>query len=358
MKFTIQQRTLANGTKSLVLAYNKGNKRCYEFLKLYLIPEKTRTDKQLNISTLELAEKIRAKRIISSQNQAFGFSSNINYKKSFITYFTDQTEARFNENKNYFTWRSTLKHLKLFTKGYLPMDMITEQWMLQFRSYLEKNLSPNSSNSYFNVVKHGIHDAIREGYVMSEAATRVKATPGEESNKIFLTIDEIRILAKSECKDDRLKKAFLFSCLSGLRISDIQRVQWNNLSKNDFGAYEITLTMKKTSRSITIPINQEAVGLLGTIKITDERIFSGIKYSAHLNNVLCQWVLINGIQKHITWHSARHTYACLLIAYGTDIYTVSKLLGHKDVRTTQVYAKVMDETKRNAINNLPSFGAA
>lgn len=356
MKIKLEKRELANGRQSLFLSYYRGNKRHYEFLKLYLVPEKTKLNKQLNKNTMELAEKIQAQRIVELQNSSFGYRTESNYKRNFIKYFNSQVEERFNSGSNYSMWRSTQKHLMEFSKGYLTMEMLTQEWMRKFRTHLEKHLSPNSANSYFNVLKHGIHNAIDDGYLVNDSATRVKATPLEESNRVYLTIEEIRILAKSDCKDEKLKKAFLFSCLTGLRISDIQRVQWNNLSQNSDETYEVTLIMKKTDRSITIPINNEALGLLGDIKNGKERIFPGIKYSAHLNNILCQWVLINGIQKHITWHNSRHTYACLLIKYGTDIYTVSKLLGHKDIRTTQIYAKVMDETKREAINNLPSFG--
>jgi len=355
MKIKLQQRKLANGKTSLLLSYYRGNKKHYEFLKLYLVPERTKLDKQLNKNTYQLAEKVQAQRIVELQNKTFGYKTESNFKRNFMKYFDDQVEQRYESGSNYSMWRSTQKHLMTFTKGYLTMDMLTQEWMKKFRTYLESCLSPNSSNSYFNVLKHGIHNAVDDGYLLNDSATRVKATPVEDSNRVYLTIAEIRILAKSECKDDRLKKAFLFSCLSGLRISDIQRVQWNNLAQNSDGNYEITLTMKKTGRPITIPINDDAVGLLGDIQKGSERIFSGIKYSANLNNILCQWVLINGIQKHITWHNARHTYACLLIASGTDIYTVSKLLGHKDIKTTQIYAKVMDETKREAVSQLPSI---
>ena len=344
MKIKLQERKLANGKKSLLLSYYRGNRKHYEFLKLYLVPERTKLDKQLNKNTYQLAEKVQAQRIVELQNKTFGYKTETNFKRNFMKYFDDQVEQRYESGSNYSMWRSTQKHLMTFTKGYLTMDMITQEWMKKFRTYLESCLSPNSSNSYFNVLKHGIHNAVDDGYLLNDSATRVKATPLEESNRVFLTIEEIRILSNSECKDYRLKKAFLFSCLTGLRISDIQRVQWENLTKNSEGEYEISLYMKKTKRFIIIPINTEAVNLLGDIKKGKSRIFPGIKYSAHLNHILASWVLINGIQKHITWHSSRHTYACLLIKYGADIYTVSKLLGHKDIKTTQIYAKVMDET--------------
>lgn len=355
MKIKLEKRELANGRKSLFLSYYRGSKRHYEFLKLYLEPEKTRLNKQLNKNTLELAEKVQAKRIVELQNSSFGYRTESNYNRSFMKFFEQLVEERFNSGSNYTTWRSTQKHLRDFAKGYLTMDMLTQEWMKRFRTYLEKNLSPNTSHAYFNVLKHGIHLAIDKGYLSNDSATRVKSTPVEEVNRVFLTIDEVRVLAKSDCKDNRLKKAFLFSCLTGLRISDIQRIQWGNLYVTEHGAYELRLSVKKTGRPITIPISNEAANLLGKIKTGGERIFSGLKYSAELNNKLCQWVLFNGIKKHITWHNARHTYACLLINTGTDIYTVSKLLGHKDIKTTQIYAKVMDETKREAINKIPSI---
>jgi site-specific recombinase XerD len=92
--------------------------------------------------------------------------------------------------------------------------------------------------------------------------------------------------------------------------------------------------------------------LLGEKAEPIERVFKGLKYSAWHNIKLQQWVMRAGISKTITFHCARHTYATLQLTLGTDIYTVSKLLGHKDLKTTQVYAKIIDDKKKEAANKI------
>jgi site-specific recombinase XerD len=83
-----------------------------------------------------------------------------------------------------------------------------------------------------------------------------------------------------------------------------------------------------------------------------ELVFKGLKYSAHKNLELKQWVRKAGINKDITFHCFRHTFATLQLSLGTDIYTISKMLGHRDIKTTAIYAKIMDENKRAAANRI------
>ena len=116
--------------------------------------------------------------------------------------------------------------------------------------------------------------------------------------------------------------------------------------------YYIRFRQKKTKGAETQPISDQAFELLGERTIPDERVFVGLKYSAWHNLKLQQWVMKAGISKTITFHCARHTYATLQLTLGTDIYTVSKLLGHKDLKTTQIYAKIIDERKKEAANKI------
>lgn len=116
--------------------------------------------------------------------------------------------------------------------------------------------------------------------------------------------------------------------------------------------YYIRFRQKKTKGAETLPISEQAFGLLGERQGQDERVFIGLKYSAWHNLKLQQWVMRAGISKTITFHCARHTYATLQLTAGTDIYTVSKLLGHRELKTTQVYAKIIDEKKKEAANKI------
>ena len=86
-----------------------------------------------------------------------------------------------------------------------------------------------------------------------------------------------------------------------------------------------------------------------------ERVFVGLKYGAHFNAEILRWCMRAGITKHITFHSARHTNAVLLLENGADIYTVSKRLGHKELRTTEIYAKIIDKKMKEAANIIPEL---
>lgn len=155
-----------------------------------------------------------------------------------------------------------------------------------------------------------------------------------------------------ECELPELKKAFLFSALTGLRWSDIEKLKWSEIQhSNDYGYY-IRFRQKKTKGAETQPISEQAVSLLGERKEPDDKIFDALHYSAWSNLKLQQWIYKAGIHKDITFHCARHTYATLQLTLGTDIYTVSKMLGHKELRTTQIYAKIIDEKKHEAANKI------
>ncbi len=116
--------------------------------------------------------------------------------------------------------------------------------------------------------------------------------------------------------------------------------------------YYIRFRQKKTKGSETLPISKQAFDILGERGKPEEAIFEDLKYSAWNNLKLREWVMKAGITKHITFHCARHTYATLQLNLGTDIYTVSKMLGHRHLKTTEVYAKVIDKKKQEAANRI------
>ena len=154
-----------------------------------------------------------------------------------------------------------------------------------------------------------------------------------------------------------MKRAALFSALTGLRFSDIQKMNWDELEYINEQGYFLNFNQKKTKGVEVLPISEQAYSFTeGTENPKDmpqdEPVFEGLKYSAYHNKHLFQWIGAAGITKNITFHSFRHTYATLQLFHGTDIYTVSKMLGHKDLKTTQIYAKIVDDTKRKAANKI------
>ena len=169
----------------------------------------------------------------------------------------------------------------------------------------------------------------------------------QSARREYLSLEELNILAKTPC-DDILKRAALFSALTGMRHSDIQKLKWSEVEEYN-GGYRLNFTQQKTKGVEYMPISPQAYKLCGERKNDGELfVLAGLPDPSWISKPLERWVKASGITKHITFHCFRHTYATLQLANGTDIYTVSKMLGHTNVKTTQIYAKVIDKKKDEA----------
>jgi len=363
---TVTLRNRKKGTKtSLYLdIYNKG-RRYYEYLELYLIPEPTKgkltkEQKETNKETLALAESIRAKKQVEIQNGIYGFLNKAKTKGSFLKYFEMLTEKRNDNDGNYGNWGSTLLHLK----GYAPADIsfgeIDKKWVAGFRDYLKTTakksnkqpLGANSQCSYFSKVKAALKEAVKDGIINQDPSIHVESPKATEGERQYLTLDELKKLFTTDCSLPLLKNAFLFASLTGLRWSDVEKLTWREVQHSKEQGHYIRFTQKKTKGAETQPISEQAYNLLGKRAGEDDKVFDGLQYNAWNNLKLQQWVMDAGISKKITFHCSRHTYATLQLTLGTDIYTVSKLLGHKELKTTQIYGKIIDERKREAADKI------
>ena len=152
------------------------------------------------------------------------------------------------------------------------------------------------------------------------------------------------------CEDDMLKCAFIFCCLVGLRYSDVKKLVWNDLYEDNDGAIILRIRVTKTKRCEDFPISKEALKWLPErIGSGDEKIFK-LPKNDNSNRKLKHWCTLAGITKNVTFHVARHTAATLNLSLGVPIETVSKLLGHTKISTTQIYAKVIDANKKAAVH--------
>lgn len=356
MNVVIRKRTLKSGRFSLYLDIYHNKNQWQENLKLYLENEKGDKEiKLMNKETMAIAQKVKIEKLHFLQNNIFGFKTDSLSFISFNDFFKSLWKEREKTGVNFDSWDSVYKHMQNFNDR-INFSEIDERLLEKFKVYLLKNLHQNSASQYFNIFKHSIHEAFRKKLISTDPATRVKSIKNVDTHREFLTVDEVRKLIRTECRYENLKRAFLFSCYTGLRWSDVSKLTWKEIRKNEEVNY-IAFTQKKTNNSELLPISQEASQFLG-IRDKDEtnRIFKGLRYSAYMNVALSNWVMKAGITKKITFHCSRHTHAILLLNNGVDIYTVSTLLGHRDLKTTSIYAKVLNNTKVEAINKLPTFG--
>ncbi len=369
----LRQRKTASGNISLYLDIYLNGKRTYEFLKMHLIPERTRADRERNRETLKLADAIRAKRVVELRNGQFGFQNRPSASIRFFDYYRAMCEKRLGEESrgNWGNWFSCLHHLKKYEKREtITLGEITPEWVQGFKDYLEndavawghdfrkrikdKPLARNSKLSYFNKLRACLNQAYEEQIIPTNPLRGIEGFKPEEGTRMYLTLDEVRKLAATECEYPQIKAAFLFSCLTGLRRSDVLRLTWGDVHKQgDFT--RIIFRQKKTSGQEYLDISPQAAELMGERGLPDEHVFTDIHSPTCTNNTLKLWVARAGINKTITFHCGRHTFATLMLDIGTDIYTVSKLLGHRDLSTTQIYAKVMDKNKQAAVASMPTI---
>ena len=258
------------------------------------------------------------------------------------------------------SFNSMQKHVIKFAGKELKFSDITEKFCNGFKDYLKgaKNVANNKNSSqlskitashYFTMFKTVIRQAYKTGHLTTFLNDKLGSLPKDETRRNYLTLDELNLLAGTPCTVPLLKRAALFSALTGLRFSDIEKLTWAEVEgTND--DYVLKFTQRKTGGIETLPISQQAVDLLGDR--SQVKPFAGLVYDATINYYIKQWITAAGITKKITFHCFRHTFATLQLSAGTDIYTVSKMLGHRDLSTTQIYAHVLDEAKRNAVNRI------
>jgi len=352
---------------SLYLLYVDGKDRNYEFLKLYVYDKpKTAIEKQHNKETMQLAESIKAQKVLDYQSTAHGFVSSVRSKIGFLTFFKNMVDKKYDSDGNHGNWLSTYRHLTDFLGGKdIPLDKVDDRFLESFKEYLftcktrksnrEIKLSQNSVLSYFNKVRAAMREAFNNRMIKENPAIRVKAVKAADTHREFLTFEELQCLASTPFEMPEFKKAFLFSALTGLRWSDIKNLLWENIQYSETDGWMLKFTQKKTKGAELLPIPEQAVKLLGERKEPNVVVIPGLDYSAWNNIKLREWVLDAGIKKRITFHCARHSFATLQLTMNTDIYTVSKLLGHRHLKTTEIYAKVIDKKKIEAAHKIPQL---
>ena len=375
MNVSIEQRKIKDNKISLRLAYYHGyektlegkikNHRTFEKLDLFLYGKpKNAIEKQHNKDVLQLAESIKAKRIVEAQSGKHGFTDNTKMKASFFDYFQRLADEKGTSKSNYSVWTSALKHLKSFhQKPVLSFAEVTPDFLKGFREYIKTQpltksktqLSQNAASTYFNKIRAAINQAYQKGIFPHNPLQTIKGIKPEQNKREYLTLEELKVLAKTECRYPVLKRGFLFSCLTGLRWSDINKLTWSDVQAYD-GGHRIIFNQQKTNSLQYLDISEQAYQLMGDPAEPDDRVFMGLKYSAYHNTELLRWCLSAGISKHITFHSGRHTFAVIQLTIGTDIYTVSKLLGHSELKTTQIYADIIDAQRKEAMHKIPEIG--
>lgn len=345
MSIKIRSKKLKDGSESLYLdIYYKGN-RSYEFLDLKY-GKNDPNKKQIR----ELAEKVKAKRELDLGYNHYNIPNRLNGKEDFLIFYEKLSEQE--KYKPSFVNFKSFVNDKL-NKKVLPFNSIDETFCEDYKEWLLCEISHNSAWLYLNKLKTVLNKAVREKKIPINFAKYVKISL-LETERVYLTFQELQTLAKTEFKFKDVKEAFLFACYTGLRFSDICNLTWNEVNEN-----KIFFRQQKTKGIEYLPLNKNAIDILNTMKLKgiheNNKIFNIASSTERLGQKIREWAQKAKINKYITFHSARHTFATLSLTYGVDLYTVSKMLGHKSIRMTEVYAKIVNEKLDNAAKMFPTI---
>ena len=359
-KVFLRQRKLNSGKITLYLDYYPPlrdpvtqDRVFRDYLGIYLVDNpKFAIEKEANKEKLRQANAIRSERELAIIRGQFDFLDKHKQKMDFLAYFRKKLESK--DQK----WIRVYDHFKNYCHGKCLMSDITVPFCEGFREYLLKakhlknesmDLSQNSAAGYWSTFRGCLKIAYHEKMLKENVNDFLESISGTSSRREYLTLEEVRQLANTPCDVPDLKNASLFSCLTGLRISDILALDWSNIVKAQDGGWCIRIRTEKTDTEATLPLTDEAYKLCG--KRSTGPVFKNLKrYNTHAP--LKEWVEAAGITKHITFHCFRHTFATLQVNEGTDIYTVSHLLTHANVGTTQIYADIVDKSMRDAVERI------
>lgn len=329
-----------------------------EYLKLYTYDKPSnRAERLHNKETSNLVEFVRASRQIDIQNRRFGFLSYTIRDSKFIKYFKDLTvKKQKSESDNH---AMALRYFIAFAGEDIKLSDLNDFLCEDYKNFLlsgpgisrtGKAINKNTAVNYFAKFRSALKDIFKKGLIDIDLYEIVLPIKPKETHRDRLEIEEFQRLASAPSSSDLMKRAALFSGLTGLRFSDVQTLTYSEV-RGSSGKYYLQYFQGKTDNAEVLPISDQAVELMGEIGEPEELVFENLMYS-RLKPFFVSWLSKAKINKNITFHSLRHTHATLQLEFGTDIFTLSKMLGHRSLKSTQVYAKIVDKKKTEAAGRI------
>lgn len=367
----LRQKALANGDYSLYLDIYQNGKRSYKFLKLYLHPENDDDAIKLqNGNTLRAANAIKAQMIIDIANEKAGISK-VSYRSEMLvsdylnTYIKNSKSAHRGGSygNNIASMSNRLFEYMGDNADTTMMKDVDVNFCRGFVAYLYgamtsmgKPLSKVTCFHYFSTFKNMLTDAVIDDVISINPIDKMKKNEKPkrpEIEKPYLNVNEVKALMQTDCRNEMVKRAFLFSCFTGLRISDVLAFKWGDIWQ-DGDTWRYTITMKKTQKPFNGKLSSMAYTLLPNMKNGKGLVFD-LPTVAVIEKILKQWAQVAGITKNVTFHTARHSYATMELTAGASLYTVAETLGHKSVATAMIYAKVVDKARDEATDGVSNL---
>ena len=282
--------------------------------------------------------------IIYTDKEAELKAQNERGEQDFIKYFEGIIYKRHPNSSDSIivNWERVAELLKLYSHGKpIPFKTISVKFLEDFKMFLLA--APQG--------KAGVRQAFIDEYLTVDISSKVNGIQAQDALREVLNMEEVKKLAKTPCKSDILRRASFFSIMTGLRHCDIQSLTWGRLQYLN-NSWQIVKMQDKTDVPEYHPISDQAYELCGERRDPDRLVFEGLQDPSWINRPVKKWIEAAGITKHITFHCFRHSFATLQLENGTGLYTIQKLLGHKNIRTTQIYAHMIDSAKVKAANSI------
>ena len=358
--FKLRRRKLSDGRESLFIDRTVDGKHEYEFLKLYLVPETSVKAKRENAKTLRQAEEIILAKTEDMVDDKAREEAAKDKSKMPLSDFIDLLMEEYKQRgqPSYRHLRASRTKFEKFYPGARLCDM-DKKFCTDYAEWLQsepltpqgKPLAQATACSCFWILGIVLSAAWQRGYIKNNPWRLLSfqekiARP--ESKREFLTLDEVRKLENTPYVKENIRMAFLFACYCGLRVGDVTNLCWKDISVNG-GRHFVSVVMQKNSKPISLPLPAKALSWLPERREPESSVFSLPSHSV-LRKHLQKWAEQAGLGKHLHFHLSRHTYGTMLITAGVDLYTASKMMGHADVRPTQIYAKIIDKKKEEAVS--------
>ena len=378
MNIELRHRKFASGNESLYLDFYEKGKRYYESLNLFLIPERTENDRRVNENTLKHALKIKAERILGVEKQVDDGEERqpskifADYMDEHIIYIKDDKKLSDSYVKNVTKTVNIVKsYLRYSNRPRMLLALVDKRFYQNFIRYVNdvyrnnksdepQELSPKTKLLMQTTLNSILNQAVKDGvlrknpYYELEKNEKFKKTP---SDRTYLEVNELNAMEGVNTGSPITKQTFMFCCFTGLRHSDMLALRWKDIQKTDDGLVIHVPSMQKTKKPVIVPLGEQALKWLpkqGDAANAD-KVFPNAPTLGCANRALKHMAKNAGITKLVTFHTSRHTFATLTITAGADIFTTSKLLGHTNVHTTEIYADVVMNTKVDAVNLVSGF---
>lgn len=364
----IRLKAMKNEYQSIYLDCYHDGRRSYEYLKLYLVPETDDKAVRQNAAAMRQAEAALKARLRELKKQPPVSKRLVTEKAPQNDLTLSEWFVRFKEIqrsrgvKDLYAIDRLRDIIADMGHGGMALKAVGKDFCLSFMEHLKTGYrtasgQPLKSKTVFNrqcTLITALNAAVREGVITSNPMDRLSRHERAKTNRgkrEYLTIDEVKALITTPCKREDIKHAYLFACNCGLRLGDVRKLKWGDITK-DGDSWMLSVVMNKSEKPVHVPLGVQARRWLPERKgaDADSLVFESLPNDTNLTAHLKAWAAKAGISKTVTYHTSRHTFATMLLTLGADLYTVSKLLGHSQIKNTQIYAEIINRRKDDAVN--------